>query len=234
MENFDVIIAGGAIIGSSCAWFVSQQAGFDGRVLVIEKDPSYRTCSTTLSISSIRQQFSTEVNIRISRFGFEFLKAIEQQAARGAGIGLVERGYLLLADETGSRRLRQNVQLQHSEGADIGLFEAAELAARFPWLNVEGVALASLGLQGEGWFDAYSLMQYFKQGAQANGVTFIRGEVAGLDVKAGQVAAVRLADGSRYGCGHFVNASGTGAASIAEMAGIRVDIEAPQTLCVCY
>jgi len=226
MQNYDVIIAGGAIIGSSCAWFLSGQAGFNGRVLVIEKDPAYRKCSTTLSVSSIRQQFSTKVNIRISRFGFEFLKSIAKQTGTGSDIGLVEKGYLLLANESGAQRLRQNVQLQRGEGADIGLFEPAELAVRFPWLNVEGIALASLGLSGEGWFDAYSLLQYFKRGAQGKGVTFVRGEVTGLNVKAGRVASVELADGSRYGCGHFVNASGTGAASIAQMAGIEVDIEA--------
>jgi glycine/D-amino acid oxidase-like deaminating enzyme len=231
MCNYDVIIAGGAIIGSSSAWFLSRQTGFNGRVLVIEKDPSYRVCSTTLSISSIRQQFSTAVNIRISRFGFEFLQSIDKQSGRDGGVGLVEQGYLLLAGDGGAELLRRNVQLQRSEGADIGLFEPSELAKRYPWLSVEGVTMASLGLSGEGWFDAYSLMQYFKRGAQEHGVTFIQGEVAGLDVKAGRVARVLLADGSQYGCGHFVNASGTGAASVAKMAGIDVRIE-PRKRCV--
>ena len=226
LNHYDVIIAGGAIIGASCAWFLSGQAGFNGRVLVIEKDPAYRECSTTLSISSIRQQFSTEVNIRISRYGFEFLNSIADHTDKNNHIGLVERGYLLLADESGVGRLRQNVRLQRSEGADIGLFKPGELAARFPWLNVEDVALASLGLSGEGWFDAYSLLQYFKRGAQGNGVTFARGEVVGLEIKAGRVTSVSLADGNRYGCGHFVNACGIGAANIAQMAGIEVPIEA--------
>jgi len=226
MQNYDVIIAGGAIIGASCAWFLSQQSGFNGRILVIEKDPAYRKCSSTLSVSSIRQQFSTEVNILISAYGFEFLKAVSEQTAKTGGIGLVERGYLLLADETGVGRMRQNVRLQRSKGADIGLFEPKELAARFSWLNVEDVALASLGLSGEGWFDVYSLLQYFKHEAQGNGVTFVKGEVTGLDVKADRVNRVRLADGSVYGCGYFVNACGTGAASIAQMAGVKIDIEA--------
>ncbi len=232
MKNFDVIIAGGAIIGSSCAWFLSEQGGFDGRVLVIEKDPAYRKCSTTLSISSIRQQFSTEVNIRISRFGFEFLKSISKQTSKEDGIGLVEKGYLLLADDTGVQRLRQNVQLQRSEGADIGLFEPVELAARFPWLNVEDVALASLGLSGEGWFDAYSLLQYFKRGAQGNGVTFIKGEVAGLDVKAGRIASVVLADGSRYGCGHFVNAAEPAQQILREWPGSRSPSKPANAVCL--
>jgi FAD-dependent oxidoreductase domain-containing protein 1 len=231
MRNYDVIIAGGAIIGSSSAWFLSRQAEFNGRVLVIEKDPSYRTCSTTLSISSIRQQFSSVVNIRISRFGFKFLQSIDKQGGRDGCIGLVEQGYLLLAGDGGAELLRRNVQLQRSEGADIGLFDLSELAKRYPWLSVEGVTMASFGLSGEGWFDAYSLMQYFRCGAREHGVTFIQGEVAGLDVKAGRVASVLLADGSRYGCGHFVNASGTGAANIAKMARINVRIE-PRKRCV--
>ena len=78
MNHYDVIIAGGAIIGASCAWYLSRQAEFDGRVLVVEKDPTYRECSTTRSISCIRQQFSTRVNIHISRYGFEFLKSIAE------------------------------------------------------------------------------------------------------------------------------------------------------------
>jgi len=230
-RNYDVIIAGGAIIGSSIAWFLSRQSLFNGRVLVIEQDPGYRKCSTSLSISSIRQQFSSEVNIRISRFGFEFLRSIEKQSEQEGGIGLVEQGYLLLAGEEGAELLRRNVQLQRCEGADIGLFEPSELAKLYPWLNVDGVTMASLGLSGEGWFDAYSLMQYFKRGARENGVTYIQGEVTGLDVNAGRVAGVLLADGSQYGCGHFVNAAGTGAAGIAKMAGIDVRIE-PRKRCV--
>ncbi len=99
MNTFDVIIAGGAIIGSSSAWFLSQEAGFNGSVLVIEKDPTYQKCSTSLSISSIRQQFSSVVNIRMSQFGFEFLSSIDEQAGKDGGIGLVEKGYLLLAGD---------------------------------------------------------------------------------------------------------------------------------------
>ena len=231
MTTFDVIIAGGAIIGSSSAWFLSQEAGFNGSVLVIEKDPTYQKCSTSLSISSIRQQFSSVVNIRISQFGFEFLSSIDKQAGKDGGIGLIEKGYLLLAGDHDAELLRQNVQLQRSEGADIGLFDPSDLALRYPWLNVEDVAMASLGLSGEGWFDAYSLMQYFRRGALHHGVTFIKGEVTGLDVKAGRVNGVLLADGRRYDCGHFVNAGGTGAAGIAKMAGISVHIE-PRKRCV--
>jgi glycine/D-amino acid oxidase-like deaminating enzyme len=224
-DNFDVVIAGGAIIGASTAWFLSHSSDLKGRVLVIEKDPGYTKCSTTLSVSSIRQQFSVAVNIRISQFGFAFLKSVQQETCRDGGIGLVENGYLLLAGDADVALLRRNTCLQTSEGAHTTLFTRAELASRYPWLNVEDVALAGYGMRGEGWFDSYSLLQYFKSGAQCEGVTFVKGEVIGLEASSTTVTAVVLADGTRYGCGQFVNATGTQASKIAQMAGITVPIE---------
>ena len=54
-NSYDVVIIGGAAIGSATAFFLIRHAGFSGSVLVIEKDPGYTKCSTTLSMSSIRQ-----------------------------------------------------------------------------------------------------------------------------------------------------------------------------------
>ena len=57
--SYDVIIIGGAMMGSSVAWFLSQNSDFNGSVLVIEKDASFSMCSTAHTNSCIRQQFST-------------------------------------------------------------------------------------------------------------------------------------------------------------------------------
>ena len=44
-------------------------------VVVIERDPTYATASSALSAASIRQQFTTPVNIRIAQASIEFLRA---------------------------------------------------------------------------------------------------------------------------------------------------------------
>ena len=49
----------GAIMGSSTAWFLTEQKDFQGRVLVIERDPSYEFSSTAHTNSCMRQQYST-------------------------------------------------------------------------------------------------------------------------------------------------------------------------------
>ena len=73
-DTFDVVIVGGAMIGSSVAWFLSHNEDFDGRILVVERDPTYGQSSTAHTNSCMRQQFSSELNIRISQFAAEFVR----------------------------------------------------------------------------------------------------------------------------------------------------------------
>ena len=100
-QNYDVIIVGGAVIGSSIAWHLSGRDDFKGRVLVIEKDPSYEFCSTALSAASIRQQFSTPINIEMSGYGIDFLRNLKRDLDPDVDISLHEKGYLVLATDDG-------------------------------------------------------------------------------------------------------------------------------------
>ena len=62
-------------MGSSCAYFLHSSGDFRGSIAVVEPDPSYREAASTRSASSIRQQFSTPLNIALSVFGLDFLRA---------------------------------------------------------------------------------------------------------------------------------------------------------------
>ena len=129
-SSYDVVIAGGAIIGSSIAYFLTRQPDFKGRVLVVEKDPTYMNSSTVRSASSIRQQFSTEINIHISRFGVEFLRrANEELAVDGdsPGVHFTERGYLLLGSADTLPTLRERVAFQRSHGVSAVILSPAEI-----------------------------------------------------------------------------------------------------------
>jgi len=141
----DVVVIGGGAIGGAVATAVLDDPAFDGRVTVIERDPTFRRASSALSAASIRQQFSTPENIRMSQYSFDWLRD-------KVDVGLHEAGYLYLAKSAGAETLGGNVAIQRGEGADVVLLTPTELAARFPWLAIDGIALASLGRSGEGWF----------------------------------------------------------------------------------
>jgi glycine/D-amino acid oxidase-like deaminating enzyme len=73
-DSYDVIIIGGAVIGSSVAYWLTENPNFQGSILVVERDSTYEFASTTLSTSAIRQQFSNPINVKISQFGVEFIR----------------------------------------------------------------------------------------------------------------------------------------------------------------
>ena len=225
-EQYDVIIIGGAAIGSSTAFFLSRQPGFDGRVLVIERDPTYSRCSTTLSVASIRQQFSAPVNILISQFGVDFIKSLPREFGLEADVGFRENGYLLLAGEEGESVLRNNYTIQKTYGADTGWLQPPELSARFPWLSTDGIAAGCLGLSGEGWLDPSTLLNIYKKQASLSGVEYVHGNVIDLKTRNNSVTTVCLEDGREFGCKHLVNAAGPNARRIAEMAGLYIPVEA--------
>lgn len=225
----DVAIVGGGVIGSAIAWSLASDPGFDGRVVVIERDPAYARASSTLSASSIRQQFSTPENIRMSRYGFGFLESLgERLGLTGpeADIGLVERGYLYLATSAREHDLREVHAVQRAEGADVVLLTADELADRFPWMALDGIALGSLGLHGEGWFDGAALTRVFARAARARGVAYEVAEAVGFRREGARVVGVELSDGRALACGTVVNAAGPWAGRVAAMAGVSLPVEA--------
>src|SRR5205085_12612500 len=175
-QNHDVVIIGGAAIGSAAAYFLTHDAAFSGSVAVIERDPAYARAATTLSAASIRQQFSTPENIRMSAFGIAFFRELKTRFGPGADIALRERGYLLLASETARETLAANHALQQAEGADIVLMDREALADEFRWLKTSDLSLGAFGRTGEGWFDAHSLLGLLRDAARRKGVRYVHGE----------------------------------------------------------
>ena len=229
-EAFDVVIVGGAAIGSATAYFLTHDLGFDGSVAVVERDPTYAHAATTLSAASIRQQFSTPENIRMSAFGVAFFRDLKTRFGADADIGFRERGYLLLASETGEDTLLANHEAQKAEGADIVLMDREALADNFRWLKTSDLRLGAFGRSGEGWFDAHSLLTLLR-GAARKGATYIHGEVTGIMSDGARVSGVTLADGRQIGCGTLVNAAGPQAGDVAALAGVKLPVE-PRKRCV--
>ena len=213
-------------MGSALAYWLTR---LDPRVsvAVIERDPTYATASSALSAASIRQQFTTPINIRIARAGIEFLRSAAEHLSVDdiqPDIGLTEAGYLYLANESTVDSLRRAHAIQTQHGAAVALLSPAELRERYPWLETTDLAAGTLGLQGEGWFDGYLLLTAFARKARSQGVQFVRGEVGAITVERNRVVAAALVDGSRVECDYLVNAAGPWARSVARLAGVDLPV----------
>lgn len=229
METRDVVIVGGGAVGSAVACWLKAFEGFEGSVLVLERDPSYAQASTALAASGIRLQFSTPENIALSRYGLEVIRAFPSRMATADGpgpdLGFKENGYLFLAGtEAQEARLREAHAVQRAEGVAVDLLSPAEIAARFPHLETEDLRLGSYGPRDEGWFDNMGLLHGYRAKARAAGADYAHEEVVEIERGSGGVAAVRCASGRRIACGAVVNAGGPRAGRVAEAAGLTLPV----------
>ncbi|MDJ1159524.1 FAD-binding oxidoreductase [Chelatococcus sp. SYSU_G07232] len=224
----DIVIVGGAAMGSSVAYHLLSDPAFTGRVVVVEKDATYARSASALSAASIRQQYSSAINIRISLFGIAFLRSIGERLAVGGDqprIDLNEGGYLYLAaSQEGAKTLTRNHALQTAEGADILLLDRDGLKGQFPWLASDDLLVGTWGRSGEGWFDGWGLLQAFRKKARALGADYVTGEVADLEREGDRITAVRLRDGTRIACGAVVNCAGSDGRRIAASAGLDIPV----------
>lgn len=228
-DMYDVVIVGGAVIGSAVAYYLTADPGFDGKVLVVERDPTYNRSSTALSSSSIRTQFSNPINVKISQYGSEVIRGFAgmmQVSDDRPDLGFHPGGYLFLAHaQAQTQTLRENHERQRSCGADVVLWSRDELARAFPHLRVDDIELASYGRSGEGWFNNTGLMYGFQAKARSQGAEFVTDEVVAIGCDRDRIVSVTLASGPQIKVGTVVNASGPRAAQTARMVGLEVPIE---------
>lgn len=228
---YDVIIVGGAMLGSSTAWFLSDNADFNGSVLVIERDPTYAKSSTAHTNSCMRQQFSRELNVKISQFAAEFVKNFRDYMGgddRVPQLGIQSYGYMYLADNDAfADTLRSNQKIQNAAGAATQLMTPDQISAAYPFYNVDDIVLGSINLIDEGYWDGGTVFDWWRRSARERGVEYVANEVVSMTRNAAgtRIESVTLASGEVISCGDLVNASGPRAARTARMAGIEIPVE---------
>ncbi|MEL7214511.1 MAG: FAD-dependent oxidoreductase, partial [Pseudomonadota bacterium] len=225
--SYDVVIIGGAMMGSAAAWFLTEE-GFDGRILVVEMDPSYSACSTAHTNSCIRQQFSHPLNIRISQFGAAFIESAYERLGEvdTPRVRIQNYGYLYLADSPAfADHLRAAQAVQAAHGAGTELLTPDEIAARYPFYALDDILLGSLNTKGEGYWDYAAIFDGWRKSARARGVEYIQNRVVEMSRRAGRIESVSLASGESITCGQIINATGPRAAETAALAGLHIPVE---------
>lgn len=230
-NSYDVVIIGGAMYGSSVAWWLSDNKDFDGSVLVVERNPTYENSSTACTNSCIRQQFSNEINVKISQFGAEYIKNFRAYMGnddRVPDVVLQSYGYMYLADTPEfAQTLKEALAVQQSLGSGTKHMTREEIARDYPFYMLDDIVGANHNLIDEGYFDGNTLFDWWKRSSKERGVEFLTNEVTAITKNASgsRVESVTLSTGEIISCGTVVNCSGPRAVLTSRMAGIEVPIE---------
>ncbi|KAM6238418.1 FAD-dependent oxidoreductase domain-containing protein 1 [Porphyrio hochstetteri] len=185
----------------------------------------------------------------MSRFSARFLRSINEHLGvpnePPIDIQFQPSGYLFLAPPERAARLEATVRLQREEGVQVALLSPTQLKAKFPWIDTEGVAVASYGLEDEGWFDPWTLLNAFRCKATSLGVLSCSGEVRGFVTSSDGTVPVRATaldtariryvnihkpnslDYQPVACAIVVNAAGAWAGELLERAGLPGELCQP-------
>jgi len=222
MRNYDVVIIGGGIVGSSIAYHLTA-AGCKS-VLVIERESSLGKGSTGKSMGGVRAQFSTPVNIQMSLYSIPFYAAFDEQL--GYPCGYRAQGYLFCAtSDAHMAYLRANHATQVSLGLkDARLMTGDDIRSMFPQLRSDDIVGGAF-CSTDGFVDPYSAMSGFMSCAVSAGAELWKNSAATAIMRdAAGVSGVETSRGA-VGTRTVVNCAGAWAAAIAKTAGVDLPVE---------
>ncbi len=230
-ETADVVIIGSGIVGSSIAYHLAEQGCRD--VLVIEREAHQGKGSTGKSMGGVRAQFSTPVNIQMSRYSIDFFSRFDEVVGHPADYR--SHGYLFCAtNQQQLDYLKANRERQIALGVKkVDLVTPEEIAKFVPQLRVDDI-IGGTFCPTDGFVDPHSVMMGFMLNARERGVRlWLDCQVTGIEtVSTSSLAAgtARRITGVNTTRGFVstrvvVNAAGPWAAQVAKMAGVDLPVE---------
>jgi glycine/D-amino acid oxidase-like deaminating enzyme len=225
-SSANAVIIGGSVVGSSAAWHLRQD-GFEGRLVVVERDPSYQFASAHRAMGGIRQQFCTPVTVQMVKYSVGLWKEFDRRLA-SAGFTprawFRQRGYLFLADAASGTALMDRFEQERRAGATVQLLSRDDIHGLVPDLYLDDIVFGLFGPE-DGYAAPREVLRGFRYAAESSGVEYVQDEVTTITAEAGAVRAIELASGGVIETPVVVNAAGPWAGRVAAMAGLAVPVE---------
>ena len=215
----EVVIVGAGIMGCAIAYSLAERGVSD--IVVVERDAIGRG-ATADAAGGIRQQFSTETNIRLATASVRIWETFAERF--DTEIGLRQQGYLFLLDDRAEAdTFRANVDLQRGLGVPSRWVEPDEIAVLNPHVRLDDV-VGGTYCPEDGWVDTYQATMGYAKAARRLGVTFREDTaVTGITVKAGRVTGIETTGGP-ISAPLVILCAGPYTRTVAAMAGIDLPI----------
>ena len=217
----EIVIIGGGVVGLSIAYHLGVRGC--GDVCVLERGQIGQG-STARATGGVRQQFSSEINVRLSQESVRRFERFEEEMGSSAYFHQV--GYLFLASFEGDWAwLQESASLQRRLGVPVELLTPEEARRLVPGLHIDDV-LGATFCGTDGIADPHAVLQAFARQARRLGVRILEGhEVTGIHLDAAGVRGVQMKGGEAIAAAVVVNAAGVRAREVGLMAGIEIPVE---------
>ena len=219
-ETAPVVIIGAGCIGTAVAYHLGRRGVKD--VVVVERELFSGAGSTGKCAGGVRQQFSSEVNVRICRESVRHFERFDDEM--GTDHVFSQVGYLfLLSDPAPWAAFQRQAEFQRSLGLPVETLTPAQVAERFPIVSVDGL-LGGTFCPTDGLADPHMVTQAYEARARALGAKFRFGTtVTGIRIEGRRVTGVQTTQGE-IDAPMVVNAAGAWAGEIALWAGVDLPV----------
>ncbi len=217
MSASRAVVVGGGLIGLSIARALTERGLTD--VLVLERG-LLASGGTGKSSGIVRAHYGVP---SIAAMAWRSLPVFE---ALGAEVGFRQVGYTVVVGEENAGPLKDNTAMHQGLGIEVDLVDPDQVAALWPMMNVDDVALGAYEPRG-GFADATQLALHFGQRARAHGARVRQNApVARIVTSQSRVTGVELADGEVVEADLVVVAAGWWSARLLADLGVDFPVEA--------
>jgi sarcosine oxidase subunit beta len=216
----DAVVIGAGIMGCAIAHALAERGMTN--VIVLERDQIGRG-ATADAAGGIRQQFSTETNVRLATYSVRVWEQFEERFDQD--INLHQQGYLfLLTNPDEEPVFRANLELQQRLGVPSRWVTPDEICELNPHVVLEDVYGGTFCPE-DGWVDTYSATVGYARAARRLGVEFYEETPAtGIRVEGGRVTGVDTADGN-FATPLAVICAGPQTRLVGRMAGAEIPVD---------
>lgn len=221
----DVLIIGGGVVGCSIAYNLTKRGCKN--VLVVERN-TLGSGSTSKAAGGIRQQFSSEANVKICMYAVDFFEHFHERLGiepDEGGVDFHQVGYLfLLSTEDEVATFQKSVALQQRLGLNVKMISPQEAAKISPGIYSDDL-LAATYCPSDGYGSPHDVTQAFAKVARRQGTIFKEGvEVRAIKRDGRRITAVET-DMGTITPGTVVCCAGAWSAAIGEMAGVDIPVQ---------
>ncbi len=220
-KTADVVIIGGGIMGASIAYHLALRGCHD--ILLLERADLFGTGSTGKNAGGIRHQFSTEVNILLSRHSIAMLERFADEMDQEIDLNFC--GYLFLLDnDRDVQAFRQHIALQNRCGVASEFLGVGEIAQRIPQICLDGIVGGTF-YDRDGLTDPASVLQGYVTQARRLGANLVSGVAATeIRVEDGRVQGVGTPEGV-IATPTVVIAAGPWSVEVARLAAVDLPVQ---------
>jgi len=221
-----VVIIGGGVVGCSVAYHLTQLGWRD--VVLLER--KQLTSGTTWHAAGLIGQLRATANMtRLARYSAELYTGLEAETGVATGFRQVGSVSVALTSER-LEELKRNAAMARAFGVPVDEMSPAEIKARYPHLNLDGVT-GGVWLPTDGQADPANIALALAKGARNRGARVQeRVKVTAIARQGRRVTGVdwQGEDGSHghIACEMIVNCAGMWGHEVGRMAGTNVPLQA--------